>query len=100
MALSDRFLFLCALGLLPVGMALAIPEILLNALLWDGLLVVGAIADFLLLPSSDQIRVERKTSGRMALDRRSEVGLLLTNLSTRWLRFGYRDVPPRPFTPP
>lgn len=94
MIFSRRWLFLFALGVVPLLLTGLSPGYLSLALAWDGLLLSLAFADWMLFPSLDALQVERAVDDKLSLGAQNPVQVRIRNGTEVPLRLELRDSPP------
>ncbi|MGC8668982.1 MAG: DUF58 domain-containing protein [Chthonomonadales bacterium] len=94
MVLTRRWIFLLALGAVPLLAAGAAPGVVWLTLVWDGLLVALALADFMLLPPLERIQVDRVLEPSIRLGTPAEVRLRVRNGTELPWRLKLLDEPP------
>ncbi|HZP83222.1 MAG TPA: DUF58 domain-containing protein [Chthonomonadaceae bacterium] len=94
MIFSRRWLFLFALGVVPLLLTGLSPGYLSLALAWDGLLLSLAFADWMLFPSLDALQVERAVDDKLSLGVQNPVQVRIRNGTEVPLQLELRDSPP------
>ncbi len=94
MTFSQRWLWLFALGALPLSMAGFGSVWIAFGALWYCLLVLLALTDWLLFPDPADVQLERIVDDRLALGIENSVELRVRNGAHRALRLEIRDTPP------
>lgn len=93
---TPRLIGCFALGLLPLLASLWVPELRLLGWAYNGLVLAAAFADFLLTPSTGQVKVEREVSEVLSVGAWNPVKLLVENRTGRFLEVELNDEPPLP----
>ena len=96
MIFTARFLYLLALGFVPVVLAGFVPDLLPMALGYDAVLLVLAGCDYFTIPRHG-IQVDRTCGHILSLGVRENVTVQIRNLSSRPLRLRVKDSPPPVF---
>ncbi len=89
---SRRFYVLIGLGLVPLSLSWNLPMLRYAVLIFDVLLVIAAVVDFLVsrrLP--DGLTIARAFEGRFAIGQRARVSLMIDNATTRPFHFIVKD---------
>lgn len=94
MVVTRRWLVLFALGSVALLGAPSAPGLVWLLLVWDALLAAMALADFLLLPGSERIHLERIMEPSIRLGTPADVVVLARNSTARPWRVKVRDEPP------
>ncbi len=94
MTFTRRWLILFALGAVPLLFAGVASVFLALAYGWYGVLIVLALADYLLLPASETLEVERVAPERLSLATTNEIRLRVKNKAALPVELELRESPP------
>lgn len=94
MTFSRRWLWLFALGIVPLLLSGEMPVFITFALGWYALLIALAVADWMLLPAPNVLQVEREVADKLSLGIENTVQVRVKNGIGRPLRLELRDTPP------
>jgi uncharacterized protein (DUF58 family) len=91
---TGRWFGLFLLGLVPLAMAYAVPDIAAAVLLWNALLLILTLVDFMLYPPLTSLDVERQVEPQLSLGTDNPVRLVVRNAHTRPWLLTVHDEPP------
>ncbi len=94
---TPRLVFMFAIGMLPLALAVLVPEVVWGVVLFDLALAVLACIDFRLAPGAPRILIERAAGPRLALGEREPVAILASSAASMDVVVEVRDEPPALF---
>ncbi len=98
MIVTRRFLWLVALGLVPLLASYAIGPLAYAAVLWNLLVIAGAVCDYLLCPRPDDaVSVAREVGEVLSVAAENEVVIRVRNRTRLPVPVAVRDEPPGVF---
>jgi uncharacterized protein (DUF58 family) len=94
MTFTRRWFALFFLGGAPLLFLDSAPGLAFLTLVWDGVLLVATLVDYLLLPSPDTLQVERQFESHLSLGAPNPIQLVIRNGHTMSWRLEVKETPP------
>src|SRR5690349_24851041 len=95
MTLTRRWFALFFAGGVPFLFLDRDPGLVVITLVWNGVLLVATLADYLLLPRSEELQVERIVDSHLSLAARNQVQLILRSTHSWPWRVLIKEEPPQ-----
>jgi uncharacterized protein (DUF58 family) len=94
MTFTRRWFALFLLGLVPLALSYVAPDLAAGAILWNGLLLIATLVDFLLYPPLTSFEVERQVEPQLSLGTENPVRLVTRSAHVWPWQVTVHDEPP------